>query len=349
MAPRESQINTSLGSVHRAESRSFGREYITFGKPINSLKELAVSAIKFLPHTIGKRRFVMRGLMSEETIEQAKKRKLPIEAVIPMNLVTGNENEKSGIVYLAKNRHHSPRQGENQHERIKNRHNGRTPLQRAREMNAKGEFHPVKNLKLEDAEDLYLLWKRFGWNKEEILHFINKIQRGEENLWFSGMRDSKTGHLVAACNAEAIEFAGIRYIETTEYSTLHNYENRSLNTTAVSALIAQILANVHYPKKDNLITVITAEFNTSSNSASVGASAGFTIPEKEAGVSGILSYNVAVDDNQPANEVFSKSKKLDRGISYGMLRDFVLGIIPINNIDNMYPQDAVQEIISYYQ
>jgi len=344
----KAEINTSLGGIDQIEDRTFGRKYLTVGHAINSGKELFFNFYNFLRDSVEGRRFVFRGLLSKEAQDAAVKYHIPVEAKIPMKLVTGDNNEESAIVYIAKNRHRSPTQGENQKERIKNRTNGRKPIERARDIKTDNEFIPIKNLTPDDSKDLFELWKRFGWKENEIVNFITRVMSGEKNLWFSGVRDIKTGRLVSACNAEAIEFSGIRYIETTEYSTLRYYEGKSLNTTAVSGLIAQVLSDVYYKKNDNLINVITAEFNTSSNSASVGASSGFIIPEVQ-GVSGILSYNVAVDDGQAPNEVFKNSDKTDRGIPYSMLRDFALGVLPIQNINDLYPEEVVQEIINLYQ
>lgn len=345
MASGAERINTSLGEVNRPERRSFGREYITLGNAINDGRELVTNILKFLPHTIGARRFVMRGLLSEEVIRSGRKLGLPIEAAIPMDMVTGNQ-DGSAIVYIAKNNHHSPRQGENPREYIKSRNNGRTPLERARSLDKK--FVPVNTLQNDDADQLFNLWERFGWTRDEINNFIIRIQNKEPNLWFSGIRDIKTGKLVSVCNAEAIEFAGIKYIETTEYSTDKNFENQSLSTTAVSSLIAQVLKDTFYDPNREYIPVITAEFNTSSTSPAVGASAGFVMPEFE-GTDSILSYNVAVKDNSPPNSIFVRSKKTDRGIPYSMLRDFALAVLPINNIQQLYPPEAVNEIINLYQ
>lgn len=344
MAPHE--INTSLGEVNRPERRSFGREYITFGNAINSGQELVAQSLKFITNTIGARRFVIRGLMSGEAIKAGKKLNLPIEAGIPMNLVTDNNNDDSAIVYIAKNRHQSPRQGQNPREFIKNRRNGRTPLERARSLYR--NFIPSDSLKNQDANQLLNLWERFGWTIDEINNFISRIQNKEPNLWFSGIRDVNTGQLVSVCNAEAIEFAGIKYIETTEYSTHKKYEGQSLSTTAVSALIAQVLRDTFYNKDRNYIPVVTAEFNTSSSSPAVGASSGFIIPEFGES-DGILSYNVAVKDGGEPNIVFAKSNKTDRGIPFSMLRDFALAVLPIKNIQQLYPPEVVSEIINFYQ
>ena len=347
MAPSNiEKINSSLGEVGKPEDRTFGRKYLTVNRALNTGFELVDEFARFLPETLNSRRFVMRSLLSDDAVNYAKHIGLPIEAGIPMSLVTGNEQEKSTIVYIAKNRHDSPRQGENPREFIKNRSNGRIPVDRAR--NLPNEYLPTRNLTDNDAAELYNLWERFGWEPNEIKSFIKRVQNKENNLWFSGIRDIKTGKLIAVCNAEAIEFAGIRYIETTEYSTNIDYEGQHLSTTAVSALIAQILKDVYYENNDDLIPVITAEFNTSSTSPSVGASAGFIIPDID-GIDGILSYNVAVRDNGAPNKVFNDSKKSDRGIPYSQLRDFALAVLPINKIQELYPPEVVGEIINYYQ
>ncbi len=340
------EINSSLGEVNRVEDRSFGRKYKTFGAPINSAEEVLGGYREVLREFKGHsaRRMVMRSLMSQDAINAARKYGLPMEAGIPMHLVTGLD-DGSAIVYIARNSHDSPRQGSNPREYIKHRGNGRTPLERARQLPEK--YKPVNRLEENDGPALFALWERFGWTMDEIHNFIKRTQSGEKNLWFSGIRDKETGRLVVASNAEAIEFAGVRYIETTEYSTDKDYENQGLCTTAVSALIAQVLKDTRYNSADDLIPVITAEFNTSSTSPSVGASAGFVIPQF-AGTDGILSYNVAVGDNASPNEVFAGSDLQDRGISYGNLRDFALAVLPIAQIDILYPENAVNEIINFY-
>jgi hypothetical protein len=292
----------------------------------------------------GSRRLVMRSLMSEDAIDFSRKHKLPIEAGIPMSLVTGNE-DGSAIVFIAKNNHPSPRQGNNPREFIKHRGNGRHPIERARGLD--DSLIPTNTLKTNDAEQLFYLWERFGWNWQEIVNFIKRIQNYEKNLWFSGIRDKNSQKLIAVSNAEAIEFAGIRYIETTEYSTDERYEGRGLCTTAVSALIAQILNDTYYNFSDDLIPVITAEFNTSSSSPAVGASSGFVIPDFE-GTDNILSYNVGIKDGEKSNEIFRDSGESDRGVPFSQLRDFALAVLPIQNIQTLYPIEVVKEIINLY-
>lgn len=339
------EINSSLGSVDQIEARSFGRSYKTFGSPINGAVDLIKGYREVLQSakTNGARRMVMRGLMSKEAIATSRKYGIPMEAGIPMNLVTGND-DGSAIVYIARNNHHSPPQGNDPREYIKGRQNRRTPLERAQQLPE--NYQPVNRLNETDAPALFGLWERFGWTMDEIHNFIKRTQVGEKNLWFSGIRDKATGELVVASNAEAIEFAGIRYIETTEYSTKKDYEGQGLCTTAVSALIAQVLKDTKYNPSEDLIPVITAEFNTSSSSPSVGASAGFVIPQFE-DTEGILYYNVAVKDDADPNAVFD-SQTNDRGIPYSNLRNFALAVLPIENIDQLYPEAAVNEIINFY-
>lgn len=339
------EINSSLGSVDRFELRSFDRTYKTFGQPINSVDEVVQGYQEMTQHALAykSRRMVMRGLMSREAIAGSRENGLPLEAGIPMSLVTGN-NDGSAIVYIARNNHESPQQGNDPREYIKGRQNRRTPLERAQKLPE--NYQPINRLDEADADALYGLWERFGWTLDEIHNFIKRTQNGEKNLWFSGIKDKTTGELVVASNAEAIEFAGIRYIETTEYSTKDGYEGQGLCTTAVSALIAQVLKETIYNPSDDLIPVITAEFNTSSSSPSVGASAGFVIPQFE-DTEGILYYNVAVNDNAEPNTIFD-SETNDRGIPYSNLRNFALAVLPLQNIQELYPESAVNEIINYY-
>ena len=185
-------------------------------------------------------------------------------------------------------------------------------------------------------------------DKEGIVDFINKIHSGEKNLWFSGVRD-QTGQLVSASQAEAIEFAGIKYIETTEYSTLDGFEKLGLCTASVEALIAQLLQETYYANNavNTLLPVITAEFNTSSTSSAVGANAGFIIP-KQGGIPQILSYNVAVVDGSPPNQVAFEQWEDEKEIPLRFLRDFAVAVLPRENIENLYPPDVVNKIISLY-
>lgn len=339
------KINTSLGRPGESEPRTFGRLYLTMLDPINDF-ELLLTSLRNLKTLADKgqyRRFVLKGLVSREVVNQAKVAQLPIEAIIPLNFVTSHD---SAIVFLAENYHDSPFQGNDPREFITHRKNDKKPLEKVQKV-IENNFALSKNLTENDIEDLFSLWQRFGWSKSEISNFIGKIQRLEKNYWFSGIRDSNSGKLVSASTAEAIEFAGIRYIETTEYSTLDGYEEQGLCTASVAGLIAQILSETYYSNnQDNLTTVITAEFNTSSTSAAIGASTGLIIP-KEDGIPQILKYNVGVVDGAPANSVFSDEVD-ENGIPFRFLRDFAVAVLPQENIINLYPQNEVEQIISLY-
>lgn len=338
-----STINTSLGIPGEPEPRSFGRLYQTLRNPINDFEELSSRFEALRTSVDGHRRIVLKGLCSNEVLFQAKQQGLPIEAIIPMNLIADHD---SSIVFLAENYHDSPTQGNDPRELIAHRNNGKKPLEKVQKV-IENNFTLSKNLTENDVEDLFSLWQRFGWSKKEISNFIEKNQRHEKNYWFSGIRDSGSGKLVSASTAEAIEFAGIRYIETTEYSTLGGYEEQGLCTASVAGLIAQVLSETYYSNiQDSSTTVITAEFNTSSTSAAIGASAGLIVP-KEDGVPQILKYNVGVEDGKPANSVFSDEVG-ENGISFRFLRDFVVAVLPKENIINLYPPEVVKQIINLY-
>jgi len=348
---KNKEINSSVGEVGELQKRSFDRMYKTFEKPINTQEEVIKAHNEILKHyKYNPRRLVMRSLMSHEALKTAIKNKFPIEAIIPMDLVTGNPDEPSAIVYIAKNNHPSPPQGhDNIIDLIKKRDNREKPIDKVESMKNHKEFYLTKILTTNDTDNLFRLWKKFGWTIEEIYNFIARIQQADKKIWFSGIKNQKTGELISACCAETIEFAGIRYVETTEYSTLKDYEGKGLNTIAVIGLIAQILKDIYYGQSDDLIPVIAAEFNTSSNSVSVGASAGFVVANENEKNFGTLRYNVAVDDGQPPNKVFQNSDQNDRGLSFSLLRNFVLAVLPIKNIDYLYNEDVVKKIISYYQ
>lgn len=335
-------INTSVGRPGEPESRSFSRLYQTLPKPINELTDL-LSRFKGLKNSSrGYRRVVLRVLCSNDVLAQATPTDLPIEAVIPMNLVTDDD---SVIVFLGQNYHDSPLQGRNIQDLIEKRNNHKTPLEKVKAI-PEG-FCLIGQLTENDAEDLFALWERFGWNREQISNFIQSIQSKQEGLWFSAIRDSRTNKLVSASTAEAMKFSGITYIETTEYSTLDGYEGKGLCTATVAGLVAQVLKDTYYSQQ-SLTTVIAAEFNTSSTSAAIGASSGFIIPKVD-GISQILSYNVAVVDGAPANSIFKNHPQKDKGIPFRFLRDFAVAVLPRDNIINLYPPEVVDQIISYYQ
>lgn len=334
-------INTSVGRPGEPEPRTFSRLYQTLINPVNELSELSSRFNSLEKLAKGSRRMVLRGLCSNDVLTQAMQTDLPVEAVIPMNLVT---DDNSVIVFLGKNSHDSPLQGRNIQDLIENRNNHKTPLEKIQAI-PEG-FNLTNQLNETDAEDLFSLWERFGWDRKQIVNFIQSIQSGQKDLWFSGIRDSSSGRLVAASTAEAMEFAGIKYVETTEYSTLDGFENRGLCTATVIGLVAQVLKDTYYSQQ-SLITVIAAEFNTSSTSSAIGASTGFIIPKINE-VPQILSYNVAVVDGEQANPVFENYPQEDRGIPFRFLRDFAVAVLPRDNIINLYPQEVVNQIISLY-
>lgn len=334
-------INTSVGRPGEPEPRTFSRLYQTLVAPVNEFADLS-SGFKMLEDSShGYRRVVLRGLCSSDVLTQAMQTDLPIEAVIPMNLVT---DDNSAIVFLGRNIHDSPLQGRNIQALIENRNNHKTPLEKI-QATPKG-FNLTNQLNEADAEDLFFLWERFGWDPKQISNFIQSIQLNQKDLWFSAIRDSSSGKLVAASTAEAMEFAGIKYVETTEYSTLDGYEGQGLCTATVVGLVAQVLKDTYYSQQP-LTTVIAAEFNTSSTSSAIGASAGFVIPKVD-GVPQILSYNVAVVDGAPVNPVFENHPQEDREIPFRFLRDFAVAVLPRDSIMNLYPPEVVDQIINLY-
>lgn len=329
---------TSTGRPGEPENRSYRRLYQTWDKPINDIQKL-IDKFNFLESNVdGHRRIVLKSLCSNQVLNEAIQTGLPIEAVIPMSIVTGDE---SSIIFLGKNFHDSPPQGRKEELNLIVE---KKPLEKITSVIEKG-FTLSNHLNENDSDNLYSLWHRFGWTREGIVDFIKKIQSHENNLWFSGMRDNLTGQLVSASQAEAVNFSGIRYVETTEYSTLEGYSKHGLCTASVEGLVAQVLNDTN---KENVPTVITAEFNTSSTSSAVGANAGFIIPKHD-GISQILSYNVAVEDNEQPNQISFEPWEDPDGIPLKYLRDFAVAVLPAENIQRFYSPDVVQEIINLYQ
>jgi len=338
----QAEAFTSTGRPGEAEARSFGRYYQTALLPINELPELMQKFDGLRQSSNGYRRLVFRGLVSRNVFEQSIKAGLPVEAAIPMDIVNGHDDM---IVFLAENSHPSPPQGNDITALVDNRNNHKPPMEKISAIIGKG-YRLTKKLKESDQENLFALWNRFGWSREGIVDFIRKIEAGHNNLWFSGIRNA-AGEIIAASQAEAIEFAGIKYIETTEYSTLDGFEGQGLCTASVSGLIAQLLAETEYSASNNgNLTVIAAEFNTSSTSAAVGASAGIIVPEVQ-GVDQILKYNVGVVDGAGSNGIF-ESEADENGIPFRFLRNFAVAVLPKENIASYYSPQQVETVINLF-
>ena len=346
MAQREG-INTSLGRPGDSpEERSFGRLYHTLDRPVNDYLDLVhhYTQLRLMNKKNPHRRVVLKCLCPGEVIGKAiKDDRIPVEAVIPMNIVTGVPSEDSAIAFISSNSHHSPRQGQHPKEIIVHK-NGKKPIEKIQRILNNG-FFLSNRLEPEDSQDLLHLWERFGWSQDEVINFIGRIQAQENNLMFSGIRDG-ANKLVAVSIAEAVVFAGLRYYETTEYSTHDGFEGQGLCTASVAGLVAQILST-NANEGNEKIPVVTAEFNTCSTSVLIGASVGLEVPMID-GVPQILSYNVAVNDRSEPNPIFANDDQQDRGIPYRYLRDFAVGVLPKKNIVELYPPEHVERIMDLY-
>jgi hypothetical protein len=324
------------------EIRQYGRLYQTYPEIIFNTDTIIqkYSYLKQRAEAGYHRRIVFRCVCPNEIVTELLEKGAPIEAIIPLNLING---ENASIVFVGENFHPSPLPTVNfeiPHQSIKR------PIEKIGTILQKG-FKLSSQVDENDGENLYALWKKFGWSEEGIIDFIKRIKSGDRNLYFSGVRDHN-GRLGSASQAEKIEFAGLTYIETTEYSTLDGYEGNGLCTASVQGLIAQLLWQNYYSSNGNRPPVITAELNTDSTSPLVGISSGFIFPQFHEKIPQILRYNVAVLDGSPPNNLNLDRWKTQNEIAPEYLRSFLVAFLPFYQIELLYPPQGVETIISFY-
>jgi len=218
-------------------------------------------------------------------------------------------------------------------------------------------FHLTNKLMKNDIDDLFELWKPFGWTKEGVDHFIQTHHERPE-IWFSAIRDSQ-GKVASACMGEAITFDGVYMVEATEFGTKTEYRSHNLCTAAVVGLIAQIVKTALYTHYQ--IPLIISEFNMSSRSDVVGRKSGMTIPgvEETEGLTEplqVLRRNVAVLDGCGPNDVkylkFSPEYKKKYKDSYRnphrYWRNFIVGMLTQESINTNYSPEQIDAIMSRF-
>lgn len=213
----------------------------------------------------------------------------------------------------------------------------------------------TNHFEAEDAKILYDLWKPFGWTKEKINSFISTYKESN-GLWVSGVRDEH-GQLASACMGEALYFDGIYMVEATEFGTRKDLRRQNLSSVAVIGLNAQIVDRAFHKNPDGTRPLIISEYNMDPESRSdkVGRKTGMTIPGVD-GVKGltepiqILRKNVSVFDGGEKNDLdlgrLSQQTGKEYDESYKYLRNFIVGMMTSENMDNYYSPDQVQKILA---
>ncbi len=352
---------TSTGTAGEPDyHRSYGRAYQTLTN-IVTLPEDLIYQYRQLTEGAkehGRRRWVLRARCTPNVVEAIKSEGLPLEAQIPLSYI--DEDSPDSIVIMADAIHSQsiPELDEvNSYWRNPNYKNGRTPKDRLMEAVVNG-YKVIDSPDQRDVSDLQKIWWPFGWKKEQVIQFIESFNgKRVENLWFSGIRDGESGRLISACMAEALSFAGIQYVESTEYGTLPSYQGQGLCTAAVVALNSQILDYYYRCGLSTKELLVNAEFNMTTRSDVVGRHAGLIVPAIENTTENtslqVLRRNVAVLDGYDRNDVrwynLDGQKALYAGAysnPHCFWRNFIVGILPQSAIQQFYNPDATQQMVA---
>lgn len=357
------ELLTSVGIAGKPDfDRSEGRAYLTIEHLVTDINELrsSFSNLKEEGLTRGRRRVVLKAEVSSDVIPEITtdliNHGLPYEVIVPKSVV--DPNSTNSIVYIGENIHPNNLTGnvEEVYKFWRNREElanlATTPLESLDKPGFELTVRPNK----EDGFELYNLWRNFGWNRDMVSDFIKHF--GErKDLWFSGLREKRSGNLVAVCLGEAIRFGETLFVEGTEYATDENFGKKGLATAAVVGLHAQILNDTLY--KNGEIPMITSEFNIESRADMVGYKTGMhvVIPDEGAiAPQQILHKNVSVLDNKPINDLswndLGEQKARFRNAyrtPYRYWRDFVVGVLPFSNLIRYYNRDQVTLMLRHYE
>lgn len=339
--------------------RNEGRAYWSYETRVENFWELNAAYRNWLATSKenGRRRTVLRVRCSQEVVDRLLESDLPREVIVPLNTIWPESTDY--LVVLGENVHPSevPEWSEvyNYWQHPNGSH--KRPMDRITNATQNEGFQITNVLTLDDVPQLQEIWRPFGWSEQAVISFVNTY-RDNPKLWFSGVRDPRTGQLVSACEAELANLAGISLVEGTEYGTLPGYEGMGLCTAAVTALHAQVLRDTFY--QTGVAPLIMAEFNMTSRSDVVGRHAGITIPlvENTPGLDNtpiqVLRMNVPVLDRLTPNNISYRGlgDKKDhyrdayRHTYHRYWRNFIVGTLPLSSIEANYSAEQVETILS---
>lgn len=347
---------TSVGKAGVVDwDRSNGRAYLTLDHTVNAPSDLLAqwSSLTQRAQELGRRRTVLRATCSPAVEIALRNTGIEPSVRLPLSKIGLGNNS---VLIIEQNEHisdvpewpevYSYWKGESKylppHEQIKNLPEG---------------FHLTNRLTENDIEDLFELWRPFGWSKQGIVHFIQTHTERPE-IWFSAIRDNR-GKIASACMGEALTFNGVYMVEATEFGTKTEYRGHNLCTASVVGLIAQIVQTTLY--FHNRMPLIISEFNMSSRSDVVGRKAGMTIPGVEGVVElaepvQVLRRNVAVLDGCLPNEIkFSQftpeyqNKFRDSFRNpHRYWRNFIVGMLTQESINSNYSPEQIEKIMSRF-
>lgn len=346
-AQQSGEIPNLLGEFGIVElDRSDGRAYWTLADICQSSAELQQNWQNLCEQSqaAGRRRTVLRAIVTPEVVQEANRLRLPIEASIPLRTGT--------LLVVAENRHRSTAP---EWETVASDWLDAAPVRlSASERLARlpAHYQLVSQPTQQDVESLTALWTPFGWSTEATTNYIATQQTRQFGSWFSGVRDMRSGRLVSACMGQGGEMAGEFIVEATEFGTLQEYTGQGLCTAAVIALQAQIIRDSRATLSQ--LPFVFAECSTDARSDMVARNSGHEIPglnQKNRHLPWqVLRRNVAVLDGLPENDIDGEipdeySAAFAEG-SYRHWRNFVITALSPEGINRHYSPAACQEILA---
>lgn len=350
-----SEMVTSAGQVGFDFNRSEGRAYATLDWVVNSGAEFRKIFEDFgmEAQRRGRRRWVLRAVVDNEArIELGC---LPsIEVDIPLYAI--NPASRDRLVLMAENVHRSEVP---EWEEVSSF--WQNPY--TKEINPteaiptiEDRFRLTDQVSRDDVSELHRIWIPFGWSRSGVEKFIDGYQENPD-IWFSGVRDVRSGKLISACQGEGITFANLYLVEGTEYGTLPGFEGQGLCTAAVIGLHAQILQKSLY--KEKVIPLIYSELNMTTRADVIARKAGMSVPLVEGRAVSeprqVLRRNVSVFDDHEPNDIRLEELGEDAehfrdayGMTFPYWRNFLAAILPREAIDRYYSEEQCQQILEKY-
>ncbi len=377
-----SEIVTSTGVVGLDPFRSEGRVYETLGEvctaPDQLMEEFGV--VRGLALDRGKRRWVLRAVV-EEDVRSDIGDSNNIEVDIPVGLTDNRSSRR--LIVLAENIHRSEvPEWEDVYRFWQEPYPKEIdPFGNLDSISEQFQLTRIANISNpwqheEFLEDLFEIWRPFGWTRKGIQEFTHKYSnlyfvggtKDDHGVWFSGVRDRSSRRLVSACQAESLYFGGVLTVELTEFGTKPDFQGKGLCSAAVTGLIAQVLRDTLYAGGGYLSSrpLIFAELNMTTRSDVIARKVGMTIPSVE-GQTGlqsptqVLRRNVSILDGYEPNDLrlvelvpqfggpLADHFRDAYGENYPYWRNFIVGILPREAINRYYPFEQTERILAHYE
>ncbi len=349
------ELITSTGKLGADFDRSDGRAYLNVSDRVNHVRGFLDVKKDFDMQALeqGRRRSVIRAIVKSDTADKIKGQVVP-EANIPLDIIGQPENT---LLVFGNNVHRSetPEWLEVHDYWRKPMRKFTPPAQRMTDLAEEG-YQFISAPRVCDREDLYQIWKPFGWTRQGVAVKITEFEVGGGG-WFSGIVN-RNDRLVSACMGEKLEMPRVALLEGTEYGTAENARGKGLCSAVVAGLHAQMLRDTLYSGEN--MPLIFSEFNMSVRSDVVGRHTGMVIPLVREGEMcafpvQLLRRNVSVLDGQPVNDlspdelgIMADFFRKSYGKTYPYWRNFVVGVLPKTAIDTHYSEQTVKEMADMY-